>query len=98
MREIRAVENPAALPTSQFSVHKPPIKKRKRASAPSLKNEKNQQMNVSVVDEVDAASSAKKMKEDPPVLVTKAEKRLRLFRKKAPLTYMTKLERATSQR
>lgn len=98
MRETQVVENLVALPTSQFSVCKPTTKKRKRASAPSLKNEKNQQMNVSVVDGIDAASSAKKMKEDPLVTVTKAEKRLRVFRKKAPLTYMTKLERATSQR
>lgn len=102
MKEIQAVEDLTALLASELPVYKPPTKKRKIALAPPLENEQKQKGkgkgNVGAWDRDDAVSSAKKTKKDPPIPVKKEEKRLRLFRKKAPLTYMTKLERATSQR
>lgn len=105
-KEIQAVEDLTTLPAGELPVYKPPTKKRKIASAPPLENEQKQKKkgkgkgkgNVGACDRDDAVSSAKKTKEDPPIPAMKEEKRLRLFRKKAPLTYMTKLERATSQR
>ncbi|MCJ1468642.1 hypothetical protein MMC07_007271 [Pseudocyphellaria aurata] len=87
-----------SLPSTEFPASEPPTKKRKVVSAPALKKGKKQAMKVSALDGDEAGLSTKKMKEDPPVKVVKAEKRRRMFRKKAPLTYMAKLERATSQR
>lgn len=98
IKETQAVENHTVLRASELSAYKMPTKKRKITSSPSLKDEKKQRINVSAWDGGDAASSAKKKKQDSSITVMKEEKRLRVFRKKAPLTYMTKLERATSQR
>ena len=48
----------------------------------------------------DASTPPKKKRKSPgsPVQITKAEKRLRVFRKRAPQSYFDKLARATSQR
>ena len=48
----------------------------------------------------DASTPPKKKRKCPgsPVQITKAEKRLRVFRKRAPKSYFDKLARATSQR
>ena len=45
-----------------------------------------------------ASSPPKKQKTDSPSKKKDEEKRLRVFRKKAPLSYLEKLQRATSQR
>lgn len=83
----------------ELSMHETPTKKRKISSAPSLNNEEKQKAKVGTWDGDGAASSsAKKTKKEPSQTVKNGEKRLRVFRKRAPLTYLTKLERATSQR
>lgn len=96
-KETQIIDLTSPPPSERF-VYKTSTKRRKIDSTSSLKDDKNQTMKASVWDGGDAASSAKKTKKDSPRTVTKGEKRLRVFRKKAPLTYLTKLERATSQR
>ncbi|KAG7004661.1 3'-5' exonuclease [Physcia stellaris] len=57
--------------------------------------------NASTATTTDEASTPPKKKRkspESPVQVTKAEKRLRVFRKRAPQSYFDKLARATSQR
>ncbi len=89
-------EEPLTLSTDESSLPTPVLKKRKRTLV--------QKKKLPVVDPTSEASlenssSSKKKKTDPPPGKDKnEEKRLRVFRKRAPQSYLEKLHRATSQR
>lgn len=74
---------------------KPPIRAKPKPAKTNL--EKDGTTNLSVED-ASTLSREERKSSAVPVEVTKEEKRLRLFRKKAPLSYLEKLQRATTQR
>ena len=79
-----------------------PPKKRKRPSsstpAPSKKVPLVHLTGDGHEANMDLATTPKKRKTEVSLKGQKEEKRLKMFRKKAPLSYLEKLERATGQR